>query len=40
MQSGAAGVRSQAEKPAGLSTALGRELENVSILQAWARLIR
>lgn len=40
MQSGAAGVGSQAEKPAGLSAALGREVEDVSILRAWSRLIR
>ena len=40
MQSGAAGVGSQAEKPVDLSTALGKEVEDVSILWAWSRLIR
>lgn len=40
MQSSAAGVGSQAGKPAGLSTALGKEVEDVSILRAWSLLIR
>jgi len=34
MQSSAAGVGSQAEKSAGLSTALGRKVEDISILRA------
>lgn len=36
MQSGVAAVGSQAEKPAGLSTALNREVEDVSILDLWS----